>query len=316
MKASLLFALTFALAIPIAAPASAQQPPGPAPETANRFAATIAPAERFEVQGMLVERHGQGGRPLILIPGLGGGSWVWQETVREFAGGQAVYVVTLPGFDGRLAPAGDPIEGARRALLELIATRKLDKPVLVGHSIGGTLALALAEMQPARIGGVVSIDGLPVFPGTEEVPAEQRLRVAEGMGARMGAVSGPAFAEQQKRYMRSIGVVDMNKADELAKLGARSDPQAMAAYVSGIVALDLRPNLAAISAPVLVLAPYFALDAMQTGVTAEQKLAYYRALMKGTPRLEVIAVDNARHFAMFDQPRAVSDALRAFLKHL
>ncbi|MFC3457692.1 alpha/beta fold hydrolase [Massilia haematophila] len=315
MKASL-FALTVAVAIPIAAPAWAQQQPAQQAEPANRFAATIAPAERFEVQGMLVERHGQGGRPLILIPGLGGGSWVWQETVRDFAGGRAVYVVTLPGFDGRPAPAGDPIEGARRALLELIATRKLDKPVLVGHSIGGTLALALAEMQPARIGGVVSIDGLPVFPGTEDVPADQRLRVAEGMGARMAAVSGPAFAEQQKRYMRSIGVVDMNKADELARLGARSDPQAMAAYVSGIVALDLRPNLAAIAAPVLVLAPYFALDAMQTGVAADQKLAYYRALMKGTPRVEVIAVDNARHFAMFDQPRAVSDALRAFLKNL
>lgn len=308
MKASLLFALILGAA----APALAQQ----ALEPPNRFAATIAPAERFEVQGMLVERHGQGGRPLILIPGLGGGSWVWQETVRDFAGGQAVYVVTLPGFDGRPAPGGHPIEGARRALLELIATRKLDKPVLVGHSLGGTLALALAEMQPARIGGVVSIDGLPVFPGTEDVPPEQRPQVAEGMRARMAAVTGPAFAAQQKQYMRSVGVVDMNKGDELAKLSARSDPAAMAAYAAGIVALDLRPQLSAIAAPVLVMAPYFALDSAQAGVTAPQKVAYYRELMQGTPRLDVIAIDNARHFAMFDQPRAVSDALRAFLKNL
>ena len=308
MKASLLFALILGAA----APALAQQ----APEPPNRFAATIAPAERFEVQGMLVERHGQGGRPLILIPGLGGGSWVWQETVREFAGGQAVYVVTLPGFDGRPAPRGDPIEGARRALLELIASRKLDQPVLVGHSLGGALALALAEMQPARIGGVVSIDGLPVFPGTEDLPLDQRPQVAEGMRKRMAAVTGPAFAAQQKQYMRSVGVVDMNKGDELAKLSARSDPGAMAAYAAGIVALDLRPRLSAIAAPVLVMAPYFALDSAQAGVTAAQKVAYYRELMQGTPRLDVIAIDNARHFAMFDQPRAVSDALRAFLKNL
>ena len=308
MKASLLFALILGAA----APALAQQ----APEPPNRFAATIAPAERFEVQGMLVERHGQGGRPLILIPGLGGGSWVWQETVREFAGGQAVYVVTLPGFDGRPAPSGDPIEGARRALLELIASRKLDQPVLVGHSLGGALALALAEMQPARIGGVVSIDGLPVFPGTEDLPLDQRPQVAEGMRARLAAVTGPAFAAQQKQYMRSVGVVDMNKGDELAKLSARSDPGAMAAYAAGIVALDLRPRLSAIAAPVLVMAPYFAFDSAQAGVTAAQKVAYYRELMQGTPRLDVIAIDNARHFAMFDQPRAVSDALRAFLKNL
>jgi len=312
MKASLLFALILGAA----APALAQQAPETRSQPISRFAATIAPAERFEVEGMLVERHGQGGRPLILIPGLGGGSWVWQETVREFAGGQAVYVVTLPGFDGRPAPIGDPIEGARRALLELIASRKLDKPVLVGHSLGGTLALALAETQPARIGGVVSIDGLPVFPGTEDLPLDQRPQVAEGMRERMAAVTGPAFAAQQKQYMRAVGVVDMNKGDELAKLSARSDPAAVAAYAAGIVALDLRPRLSAIAAPVLVMAPYFALDSAQAGVTAPQKVAYYRELMQGTPRLDVIAIDNARHFAMFDQPRAVSDALRAFLKNL
>lgn len=308
MKASLLFALILGAAAPALARQAAEPP--------NRFAATIAPAERFEVQGMLVERHGQGGRPLVLIPGLGGGSWVWQETLREFAARQAVYVVTLPGFDGRPAPEGDPIEGARRALLALIASRKLDRPVLVGHSLGGTLALALAEMQPARIGGVVTIDGLPVFPGTEDLPPEQRPTVAEGMRTRMAGVTGPAFAAQQRQYMRSIGVVDMNKGDEIARLSARSDPAAMAAYVSGIVALDLRPQLAAITAPVLLMTPYFALDSMQAGVTAEQKLAYYRELMKGTPRLEVIPIDNARHFAMFDQPRAVSAALRAFLDKL
>lgn len=312
MKASLLFALILGAA----APALARQAPEPPAEPISRFAATIAPAERFEVQGMLVERHGQGGRPLILIPGLGGGSWVWQETVREFAGGQAVYVVTLPGFDGRPASSNDPIEGARRALLELIASRKLDQPVLVGHSLGGTLALALAEMQPARIGGVVSIDGLPVFPGTEDLPLDQRPQVAEGMRARMAAVTGPAFAAEQKQYMRAVGVVDMNKGDELAKLSARSDPAAVAAYAAGIVALDLRPQLSAIAAPVLVMAPYFALDSAQAGVTAPRKVAYYRELMQGTPRLDVIAIDNARHFAMFDQPRAVNDALRAFLKHL
>ena len=312
MKAALLFASI----VGAAAPVPAQPPAAPQPEAPNRFAATIAPAERFEVEGMLVERHGQGGRPLVLIPGLGGGSWVWQETVREFAGQQAVYVVTLPGFDGRPAPQGEPVEGARRALAALIASRKLDRPVLVGHSLGGTLALALAAMQPERIGGVVSIDGLPVFPGTEDVPPEARPDVANGMRARMAGVTGPAFAARQRQTMRAIGVVDMQKGDALAVLSARSDPGAMAEYAGGLAALDLRPSLGAIAAPVLVMAPWFALDAAGSGVTADRKLAYYRELMKGTPRLEVIAIDNARHFAMFDQPRAVHDALRAFLKTL
>ena len=81
----------------------------PAPP-ANRFAMRIAPAESFAVQGMLVERHGQGGRPLVLIPGLSSGPWAWQDLVRRFSSERAVYVVTLPGFDGRPAPTGPALD--------------------------------------------------------------------------------------------------------------------------------------------------------------------------------------------------------------
>ncbi|MFC5462854.1 alpha/beta fold hydrolase [Massilia niabensis] len=153
-KASLLFALCLAAGLPALA---AGQPAAPnPPDPANRFAAAAAaPAERFELKGMLVERHGSGGlRALILIPGLASGSWVWQETAREFAGSHTVYVVTLPGFDGRPAAEGNPLEAARVALLELVASRRLVKPVLVGHSLGGTLAIDLAASEPGRIGGV------------------------------------------------------------------------------------------------------------------------------------------------------------------
>jgi pimeloyl-ACP methyl ester carboxylesterase len=227
MKAPLLFALALACAPAFAA--------GPV-AAPNRFAASVVPAERFDVGSMLVERHGQRGRPLILIPGLGSGPWAWQDTVREYSGQYTLYVVTLPGFDGRPAVAGAGFEAARNALQQLIATRKLDKPVLIGHSMGGALALAVASQSPDLVGGVVALDGLPVFPGTE------------GM-ARMAGMARSMFAMGQQQYMRTIGTVDMAKADELAKL-------------------------------------------------------------------EVVAVDGARHFVMFDQPRQVSDAIGRFLKSL
>jgi pimeloyl-ACP methyl ester carboxylesterase len=125
------------------------------------------------------------------------------------------------------------------------------------------------------------------------------------------------FAAQQRQYMRAIGTVDMGKADDLAQLTSRSDPAAVAAYVGAVLALDLRPGLPNIAAPVLVLAPFYGPDsAAQGGISAADKLAYYRELMTGTPKLEVAPVDNARHFAMIDQPQAVNDALRQFLKTL
>jgi pimeloyl-ACP methyl ester carboxylesterase len=38
--------------------------------------------------------------------------------------------------------------------------------------------------------------------------------------------------------------------------------------------------------------------------------------MSGTPKLELAPIENARHFAMIDQPQAVNEALRRFLKTL
>jgi len=304
--------LLFAVALAAAVPAFAQE----VPQQPNRFAASIAAAERFEIGGMLVERHGSGGRPLILVPGLATGGWVWQETVRAFSKEHAVYVVTLPGFDGRPAVAGDPFDAARSALKELVATRKLVKPVIIGHSLGGTLAIALAEDLGDRIGGAVAIDGLAVMPRTEGMPPDQRAAMADNMRQRMASLSPQAFASQQRQYMRTIGVIDMGKADDLARLTARSDPAAVAAYMGAVLAQDLRPGLGAIRAPLLMIVPTYGPDNAAMGVSGLEKVAYYRELMTGTPKLDVTTIDNARHFAMLDQPAAVNDALRTFLKTL
>jgi len=303
----------FAALVLGAIPASHAADVDPAP---NRFAATIAPAERFEVGGVLVERHGSAGRPLVLIPGLASGSWVWQDTIRAFAPDHAVYVLTLPGFDAR-PPAGPaPFAAARAAVEELIASRRLDQPVLVGHSLGGILALAVAEDKPAAVGGIVSIDGLPVMPGTEDLPPLQRTQFADRTRLQIGRQPPALFAQQQQTYMRTIGVLDMSRADALAQLTARSDPASVGAWSADVLTLDLRPGLKAIQAPVLTIVPYLDLDSSQQGLTPAAKADYYRALMEGTPKLQVVTVAPARHFAMFDQPQAVTAAIKTFLDTL
>lgn len=303
--------LLFALSLLACAPSFAADVPAPV----NRYAATLVPAERFEVGATLVEKHGQRGTPLILIPGLASGAWVWQETARQMMAGHVVYVLTLPGFDGRPAVDGKGMAAAQDSVRELIESRKLRTPVLVGHSLGGMLALALAAQHPDLIGGAVSIDGVPVFPGTEEWPAEQRQKMGSAIAARMQAPTPAAFAAQQQ-YMRGMGVTDIARADELAKLSGKSDAAAVTSYMADALALDLRTALPSIKAPVLVIAPYFDVDAAQFQMTQQAKTAYYTALMKGTSRLKVVSVAPARHFAMIDQPQMVIDAIRDFIKTL
>jgi len=312
-KASLLFALA-ALAVGATSivQAHAQTPP-PAAPAANRFAATIEPAERFESGGLLVERHGSRGRPVILVPGLASGPWVWQETIRQFKDEFTLYVITLPGFDGRPAPTSEPFEGARAALRGLIAERKLDKPVIIGHSLGGTLAYAVAQDLGSGIGGVVALDGLPVFPGTENMPPQQRPQAAINVRNRMAGSRLDAYAAEQRQYMRGQGVLDIGKADDITPLLLRSDREAVGAYVADLLALDLRPGLSKISAPVLVVAPFYQYDAAQDALTVNDKVEHYRMLVEGIPSVEVVPIAPSRHFLMIDQPLALAGILRRYL---
>lgn len=307
MKALLTLAAVLSMA---AAPAFAADP------LPNRFASSVAPAEKFEIGGMLVERHGERGRPMVFVPGLASGAWAWQGMVREFKGEHVVYVVTPAGFNGRSAVQGEPVAATRQALKDLIVSRSLKAPVLVGHSLGATLSISLAQEDPDLVAGVVAIDGLPVFPGTERMPKEQRPHMAAGIKAQMSGVTKPMFDAQQKSYMRTIGSIDMSRADDIALMTSTSDPASVTSYMAGVLALDLRDKLPAIKAPVLVITPWFEPDSAQTNVSQAQKVEYYKSLMAGTPKLKVVPVAPARHFAMIDQPEQVANAIREFLKTL
>jgi pimeloyl-ACP methyl ester carboxylesterase len=305
---SLLFAVLMAACVP----AFAADTPAPA----NPYAMSIAPAERFEAGVLQVERFGSGGRPLILIPGLASGSWAWQDMVRSFSGKHAVYVVTLPGFDGRAPAEGNVMDAARESLRTLITSRKLNKPVLIGHSLGGTLSFAFAEDAPQLVGGVVAIDGLPVFPGMENMPAEMRAQAASQFRTRLASVDKNNFVTQQKAYMQTVGVLDMSKGEALAQLSAKSDPAGVARAAADDMALDLRPGLSKITAPVLLVSPYYAPDATQFGMTEESKTAYYKSLVNGVPKVEVVSISPSRHFVMFDQPQQLADTINRFLSKL
>lgn len=282
----------------------------------NRYAATAVAAERFDIGATLVERHGDKGTPLILIPGLASGAWAWQDTIRQFSKEHTIYVLTLPGFDGRPAVDGKGMAAAQASVRTLIEQRKLKRPVLIGHSLGATMSLALAASHPDLMRGVVAIDGLPVMPGTEAWPAAQRAQMVTMITMPKPAPTPAAFAAQQQQYMRGVGTLDMARADELAKLSGKSDPAAVTRYMGDGIGIDLRAELPAIKVPVLVIAPYSPVDGAQQALDEAGKAAYYKSLMQGTPNVTIKTVAPARHFAMFDQPQQVGDAIRDYLKAL
>jgi pimeloyl-ACP methyl ester carboxylesterase len=202
--------------------------------------------------------------------------------------------------------------------VDLIRTRHLARPVLVGHSLGGTLSLKLASDHPELVGGVVAVDGLPVFPGTENLPGEQRPAMAATMQARMQGLTPAQFEAQQVGFMQAMGVIDPQQAERYGKRNAASDPKAVAQYMAEDLALDFRDELAHANVPLLEISPYNPPDYASgpMAMSEQQKAAYYRSLLAKAPQLKVVSIAPSRHFVMFDQREKLEAALDDFMARL
>lgn len=279
-----------------------------------------ASSETFTVGTLKVQRYGDQGRVVILIPGLAGGPWMWKDTIQALRADHVVYALTLAGFNGMPAPQGDGnlLDRADAALLALIRDHKIDRPVLVGHSLGGTLSIRFAGEHSDLLSGVVAVDGLPIFPGMERLTPEQRHAAAERMRAQMAQASPEQFRAQQLAYMQGMGLIDADKAAAYAALNARSDAAAVAGYMADDVAADYRPGLKDITVPLLEISPYNAPDfsAPPMMMSESQKTAYYESFLAGAPNATVLSISPARHFVMLDQPARFQDALDKFLQAL
>lgn len=271
----------------------------------------------FKVGTLYLKKHGDHGRPIVLIPGLACGGWVWDETVARLKRDHVIFVVTLAGFDGTPPAPGKLMDLADDSLAELVRAEHLGQPVLIGHSLGGTLAIQFAEKHPNELSGVIAVDGLPIFPTTELMPAEQRLQIAADTLKRMAGVSKQQFASQQVQFMKNA-LLNETKAGEVATKTSRSDAGATAAYMSEDLALDLRPGLTSIKVPVLEISPFNAPDLLNSPMRVDEqgKTAYYTRLLAGTAKLQVISISPARHFVMYDQPEKFAAAVDKFLAAL
>lgn len=308
-----------ALALAACAASTLHAAPATAIATPVAHAVAVSPAaETFTVGTLKVERFGKAGKAVILIPGLAGGPWVWSDTIASLSKDHTVYAVTLAGFDGTAAPTagGNWLDLADASLADLVRQKHLQSGIVVGHSLGGTIALRFAGRHPDLTAGVVAVDGLPIFPGMDRVTPEQRDAFAASMRAKIEGATPEAFQAQQLGYMQKIGTVDPATAERVAPLNGRSDPKAVARYMAEDVTADFRPVLKDATPPILEISPYNAPDFASgpMAMSEAQKTAYYASLLSAAPHAQVISIGPSRHYVMLDQPVAFQKALADFIQ--
>lgn len=309
-------AVIIALIAAISAGQSHASTANKAVETVSSSTSKLAPKE-YQVGSMYVQEYKNPkakGAPLILIPGLSSGAYVWDDTVKAMQADHDLYVITLAGFDGKPAIPGPKFAKAKESLLELIQTQKINKPVVIGHSLGSALSLWFAQDHSNLIRAVFAVDGLPVLPRTENMTPEQRKAASDVMLGQAANLTPEIFEQQQISYMKFMGIIDDKVAEDFGKRSARSDGMAVMEYMTDLFMKDMRKDMPKISVPVGMVSPYFAKDMAAINMSEEQKTSYYASLMAGTPKLQMISINEARHFVMIDQPQIFNEKLAAFVK--
>ena len=290
----------------IAAPVSAATLP-PAP----------TPSASFDSGMLHVDKYGSGPQNVILIPGLGSGPWSWYGTIGHFSKYFTVYAVTVAGFDGTPPPAQTPtFEAFANDFWQMLSTHDVASPVVVGHSLGGTLAIYLAEQHPERLRAIVAADGLPIFPLMAQMSTQDRTTRAMAIAQQYATLTPAQALDYETKYMQNIGTLDPQLVAPTAKLEASSDPKTVAAWLQADLIADLRPGLSKITIPVLEIMPYDPQMGSKAGFTQDQGVAFYTSLLKGAPQATVVAIGPSRHFVMLDRPEAFYTNVHQFISGL
>src|SRR5262245_39925912 len=128
--------------------------------------------------GLSFVAAGRSGRPMVLVHGWCCSRAHMRGLAQHFAATHRVFSVDLPGHgEPPLRDVPLTFEGFARALADFLSAHELRDVILVGHSMGGVVAVHAASVCPDRVAAVVNLDGaLPLRP--EALAAYERLFAA------------------------------------------------------------------------------------------------------------------------------------------
>ncbi len=267
-----------------------------------------------------VESAGEG-RSIWLIPGLSNPGHVWDDLAgRVRKAGYRTHVLTLAGFAGVPPVHGDGpfLPRVRDALAEELAVILDDDhaehpgapPVVIGHSLGGFMAFWLAATESEHLAGAIAVDGVPYLAalGNAEATPESQRASAEQLAAFMASLTPEQFEQQNRMSLQGM-VVDPEARQRVADDSVRSDPATVGRAVAEMMTTDLRPLMAGVEVPVLLV------QAADSG-SNETIRAAYAAQVEAIPDHRHVVADQGRHFVQLDDPEFLAGEVLAFLARI
>lgn len=276
------------------------------------LAPSAALAGPFASDRITVKVEGKG-PDVVLVPGLTSSPEAWKFTVPAVPG-YRYHLVQVKGFAGVPADGnanGDLIKRSAEEIARYIAAAKLKAPAVVGHSMGGTIAMMIAARHPNAVSRVMVVDQVPwmgVFFGPPGTTADTLRPTADAMRAQMAGQSAEARAAQINAMTTGMVATEAERAG-VGKSALDSDQVVSAQAFHELLVTDLRPELAKVTVPATVLY----VTPRGVPITDAQVDAVYQASYAGLKGAKLVRIPDSAHFIMYDnQPRFAAE-LKSFL---
>jgi pimeloyl-ACP methyl ester carboxylesterase len=239
-----------------------------------------------------VDDGGEGGLPVLFLHAFGGAGDQWSDQLDHLRDDRRALAFDLRGHGDSDAPS-DPADYAVEALADdvqaVVEGLGLDRVVLVGHSLGGSVALAYAGRHPERVAGLV-LEGTP-----GQMPEQQARQTLDAMSADYDRASGMAMDRLLDGARPEV------RRRVLAANGAISAEDGLA-IIRASFAFDPRPSLGRYEGPILIVDPDI----------GDAPWAIHR--LAPAARREV--VPGTSHWVQMDRPEAFNAILDDFLATL
>jgi pimeloyl-ACP methyl ester carboxylesterase len=238
------------------------------------------------------------GRPVLFLHGWLGSWRYWYPTIERVADHFRTYSFDFWGFgDTHRHSTYVSIQSYSDQVIRFLDELGIDRVLLVGHSMGGMVALKTAINHPKRISRVVAV-GAPIVGDS----LSWLLKLTDR------PILADAFARMQwfRRFMfhRFLGETNDPAVHEILDDSVKSSSTTLRRAVGSMWRTDLRPELSRLTVPTLIV----------HGGRDEIVHPNQADLFDGVPSAEVVVMPESRHFPFLDEADLFNETLLRFLQ--
>jgi pimeloyl-ACP methyl ester carboxylesterase len=267
----------------------------------------VTGARAFTSNDISVVTRGSG-PDVIVIHGLAGHTGVWAESAEALDDRYRLHLVQIHGFGGVPRASSDSLVTAAvaREVARYVRETGLTRPALIGHSMGGTIAMMVAAHNPGLAGRVMVLDMVPFMGmmfGQPDATTEALRPMADQMRTQL--LKGDMLREMIATMTRS----EANRR-KLLQYANASDRRTVAHAMHEIILTDMRPELARVNVPLTVLF----VQPANVPLPADQFDNAMKQMYSNAPGATLLRIDDSNHYIQLDQPGRFVAAVDMFMR--